>query len=293
MDTTLHLIFGKEEETFEECQRNISALSAKEWIDNKEQTSENGLQIHCSILEPKITHNGHIPELNGSHELDANGFETEDVPCEELGAGLSSGSLIMNALGKDSIVPKVDNFIDVSDDNDDDDFGDDGDDDNDDHYDPSGTYHHSHHSKDCEGNRANDFAVDSSASFRCASNFQLQSSNEIYQEKNLRCAGSAFDCEVIMVNRMREDDELPGEVADIAVDSAKVHPRVTNIPIKTKAKAEVNGGSKCDGNDEYSTEPTRLNLSNVVEEFLLDEDFDYDNVELTPKFSMPQINASM
>ena len=52
-------------------------------------------------------------------------------------------------------------------------------------------------------------------------------------------------------------------------------------------------GSKCDGNDEYSTEPTRLNLSNVVEEFLLDEDFDYDNVELTPKFSMPQINASM
>ena len=35
MDTTLHLIFGKEEETFEECQRNISALSAKEWIDNK------------------------------------------------------------------------------------------------------------------------------------------------------------------------------------------------------------------------------------------------------------------
>ena len=48
---------------------------------------------------------------------------------------------------------------------------------------------------------------------------------------------------VIMVNRMREDDELPGEVADIAVDSAKVHPRVTNIPIKTKAKAEVNGVS--------------------------------------------------
>ena len=92
-------------------------------------------------------------------------------------------------------ISQVDNFIDVSDDNDDDDFGDDGDDDNDDHYDPSGTYHHSHHSKDCEGNRANDFAVDSSASFRCASNFQLQSSNEIYQEKNLRCAGSAFDCE--------------------------------------------------------------------------------------------------
>ena len=35
MDSTLDLIFDKEEETFEEFRQNVSTLSSREWINDE------------------------------------------------------------------------------------------------------------------------------------------------------------------------------------------------------------------------------------------------------------------
>jgi len=287
MDSALDLIFAKEEETLEEFQENISTLSSREWVAN-----DDGISIvHGATANHQLNDSVAKIALNGRKDtpddinLDIDNKEEEEIPCEELDIGISTGSQMLLAQNKGSIMPKVDNFIDIEE----------NDDSSEDHVSSLSSLSDLEEEKEDNCHYDADLSPSSGESNIKEGSLLLQedictptqNSEEIVDmDMTANLSNDEGKFNVVVLNHVNENDQLPGEADEETEGLSSMKTRITNIAIKTKMAAPPNVRNL---NSEPGTDEAEITVpcsSNEVETFKLDDDFDYDNVELTPKFSI-------
>lgn len=247
MDETIDKIFENTQETYEDFVGSLLFLSEENYKKVQNGCHENG----CS----KESNDSKAENLISADD------DAEGIPVEELDAGFSLAPSMDRALQfQETLIPKIGNYVDsdTSDTSSLSDFSD---------------------AEDCQINKNvikhKDLTADKE-------HVDINSMDyESIDQPSVERTNSSDGFNVTMLNNVNADDPLPGEVCDDrqeTFDNANI--QITNLGIRTSIKKVVVEEKSEVG--EVDSEDSAI-ASDQIEEFKLDEDFDYDNVELTPK----------
>lgn len=272
-------LFEGQQETYEELMGKLGLFTHTNGNSTSQAAAENGYDIH---REPKL--NGH--SSNGTH-LNGNEMNTEmengvsnadlvndDIISEELEEGkLLPLSLERVLQGGGTLIPKIGNFVESDEESDLSSLSDFSDNEIEEQ---NRREKVENTEQDVDYNKM----VETEKSSTELSERSIQQLQDVSEEISpARCENSndSSDFNVLVLNRISDDDALPGQIFD--AESEDVHAKITNLEISTQL---LNKESEV--HDKQSNEESpKKEFTDLIEEFKLDEDFDYDNVELTPK----------
>eukprot|EP00794_Sanderia_malayensis_P018014 gene18014-19815_t len=283
MDETIERIFQGRQETLEELVEKFIFLPA-----------ERNRRIHSE----ENFHSGHINGHHSSPEYINGHVETanvticdvtleDELPTQEIGEGTALPSTISRVLDDNNgITPKIGNYVD-SDVSDLSSLDEDTDIETD----------HESLEEECSNQKTEwegaAKLLENSTSCQTETNgleILGKSDDEcwkdvlgnlpLHHDANLQ-ESSNDEFDVVFLNKINDTDDLPGQIFDDKKENkvGSIDVKVTNLQIHTRVKSEeTSENSKAmDG-----AQPDEIDMDTVTQ-FELDENFDYDNIELTPK----------
>eukprot|EP00795_Rhopilema_esculentum_P011537 gene11537-21762_t len=263
IEAALNSVLEHDEESFEELCQNLSVLSPREMnfsngtFDIKPQ--QNGFHEHGE-REMQSRPARFTDLLN----VDDEGLE--DISTEELAVGLCVESQMAYALDNRAFVPKDINK-----------------------QKEEGKKEIHHSEANMTGKQSSEEKIALKAKTNIPTNTDFDTMNtetESSGSKEIDTSSQNSPFKVMVLNKIAEQDKLPGEATE-DVDSAgfDIRPQITNIEIKTTSKSKSPPESPS-SSEAFQLERKRSSEPDVcsddIEEFKLDENFDYDNVDLTP-----------